>query len=74
MKNITIALDEKIVRAGREYAQRHHTTLNRLIRQLLEQTVLNTSNQWVDECFALMDTVNATSKGAHWKREELYRG
>ena len=74
MKNITIALDEKIVQAGREYAQRHQTTLNGLIRRLLEQTVLNTSGQWVDECFALMDKTQATSGGAHWTREELYRG
>ena len=60
--------------AGREYAQRHQTTLNGLIRRLLEQTVLNTSGQWVDECFALMDKTQATSGGARWTREELYRG
>jgi len=74
MKNITIALDEKIIQAGREYAQRHQTTLNNLIRRLLEQTVLNSSGQWVEECFALMDKAQADSNGARWPREELHRG
>lgn len=74
MKNITLALDEKTIQAGREYARRHHTTLNNLIRRLLEQTVLNSSGQWVEECFAVMDKAAATSGGARWIREELHRG
>lgn len=73
MKNITIALDEKIVTAGREYAQKHNTSLNGLIRSLLEQTVMPESKHWLDECFELMDRTQADSRGARWKREDLYR-
>ncbi len=73
MKNITIALDEKVIKAGRDYAHRHNTSLNALIRSLLEQTVMPTSNHWLDECFALMDQVQADSGGARWQREALYR-
>jgi hypothetical protein len=35
MKNITLALDEKTIKAGREYARTHNLTLNSLIRKLL---------------------------------------
>lgn len=73
MKNITIALDEGIIKAGREYAQRHNTSLNGLIRSLLQQKVMPTSEHWLDECFELMDRAQARSKGAKWKREDLYR-
>ena len=42
MKNITIALDESIINAGREYAKKQNTSLNGLIRTLLEQRVMPT--------------------------------
>ena len=73
MKNITIALDEKMVQAGREYAQKHNTSLNGLIRSLLEQTVMPASEHWLDECFDLMDQAQANSNGAKWTRNDLYR-
>ena len=38
MKNITLALDEQTLEAGRSYAQRHQTTLNALVRELLVKT------------------------------------
>jgi hypothetical protein len=73
MKNITIALDEKVIEAGRKYAQRNNTSLNGLIRSLLEQTVMPSSQHWLDECFELMDQAQAKSRGSKWKREDLYR-
>lgn len=72
MKNITISLDDKLLEAGRRYAQEHNTSLNALIRQLLGRTVLPSSDNWIEECLSLMDRANANSKGRRWKREELY--
>ena len=72
MPNITISIDEKLLKSGREYAKKHHTSVNALIRNLLEQTVKTDSTQWLDECFALMDRANICSKGKRWKREDLY--
>ena len=40
MKNITLSLDDALLEAGRQYAQRHQTTLNALVRDLLVRTVL----------------------------------
>lgn len=72
MKNITISLDDELLKAGREYAKRHNTSLNSLIRKLLAQTVLPESQSWLEECFSLMDQANANSRGQKWNREDLY--
>ncbi|MBW1803886.1 MAG: ribbon-helix-helix protein, CopG family [Deltaproteobacteria bacterium] len=72
MPNITISLDEDLLKAGREYARKHHTSVNALIRKLLEQTVRSQSEDWLDECFNLMDQAEVNSKGQRRKREDLY--
>ncbi len=72
MKNITLALDEATLDAGREYARRHQTTLNALVRELLVKTVLADRKAAVHEMFRLMDAHPGNSKGQRWTREELY--
>jgi hypothetical protein len=72
MKNITLALDEKTIDAGRDYAQRHNTTLNTLVRDLLEKTVLADRMAAVQEMFRLMDAHPGNSQNNRWSREELY--
>ena len=73
MKNITLSIDDDVLRAGREYAKKHNISFNALVRRLLEQTVLRSSTQWLEESFNLMDKVKANSKGKKWNREDLYR-
>ena len=72
MKNITLAIDEETLDAGRAYAQRHQTTLNALVRELLAKTVLADREAAVREMFRLMDAHPGNSNGRHWKREDLY--
>ena len=72
MPNITISLDKELLKAGRKYAQMHDSSMNALIRRLLEQTVRPESKEWLDECFRLMDRAEANSQGKRWKREDLY--
>lgn len=72
MPNITISLDKELLKSGRQYAERHGTSLNALIRKMLEQTVKSESGDWIDECFRLMDRANGNSGGRRWKREDLY--
>ena len=74
MPNITISLDKDLLRSGRRYAEKHQTSMNALIRKLLEQTVKSESNNWFEECFNLMDRANANSNGKTWRREDLYNG
>lgn len=72
MKNITLALDEDTLDAGRAYARRHDTTLNALVRELLVKTVVADREAAVREMFRLMDTNPGRSKGQRWTRDELY--
>ena len=73
MKNITLAIDEDILQAGREYARIHDMSFNVLVRKLIEQTVVPQKDKWLSDTFSLMDKVNVTSQGIKWTREELYR-
>ncbi len=72
MPNITISLDKDLLKSSRQYAEKHRTSLNALIRKMLEQTVKSESEDWIEECFRLMDRANANSGGQRWKREDLY--
>lgn len=72
MKNITLALDEETLAAGRAYAERHHTTLNALVCNLLARTVRVDRSAAVAEMFRLMDGARGRSKGKRWTRDELY--
>ena len=74
MKNITIAIDEQTMNAGRAYAQAHRTSLNALIRQLLAGMVKPAQAAWTDTLFQLADKASGNSRGQRWYREDLYRG
>ena len=74
MPNITISLDKELLTSGRRYAEKQQTSLNAIIRILLEQTVRSGSNAWLDESFKLMDRANGNSNGQKWTREDLYHG
>ena len=74
MPNITISLDEDLLKSGRRYAEKHQTSINALIRKLLEQTVRLQSDAWLVECFNLMDRAGGNSKGRRWQREDFYKG
>jgi plasmid stability protein len=71
MKNITLALDDETVDAGRAYASRHQTTLNALVRDLLARAVADRQAA-VDEMFRLMDAHPGNSAEKSWTREDLH--
>jgi hypothetical protein len=73
MKNITLSIDEDILKVGREYARAHNVSFNVLVRRLIEQTVVHKQSHWLDETFSLMDKANVSSGGKSWTREELHR-
>lgn len=74
MPNITISLDENLMRAIKQHALKYHTSLDNSIQQLLQRTVKLTNSHWLEECFHLMDQANANSHGTEWRREDLYNG
>ena len=75
MKNVTLAMDEDLLEAGRAYARAPNTSLNNLIRESLRRTVIKEARAtWAGEFLAVADKVKGDSRGKTWKREELYRG
>jgi hypothetical protein len=72
MRNVTLSLDDDLLKAGREYARKNNTTLNSLVRKLLAHSVTNPARGWLEECFVLMDRAKANSRGKKWSREDLY--
>ena len=72
MPNLTISLNNELIKSGRDYAKQHNTSLNALIRELLHKKVEDSSINWLEECFLLMDKLNVNSKGKKWNREDLY--
>ena len=73
MRNVTIVIDDKYLEACREYARAHNTTLNALIRELLERYVLaEQETGWVETFFKTADSAQGNSRGKHWRREDLY--
>lgn len=72
MKNITLALDEATIDAGRVYAARHQTTLNGLVRDLLARAVMTDRQATVAEMFRLMDREPGHSGGSRWTRDDLH--
>jgi hypothetical protein len=74
MKNITLSMDEDLLKQGREYARSHNVSFNVLVRTLIEQTVKKKTGNWLDDTFDYIDKNISSSQGITWKREELYRG
>jgi hypothetical protein len=73
MKNVTLSIDEDILKVGRDYARKHNMSFNGLVRKLIQQTVESNSEKWLEDTFLLMDKVNVSSENRTWTREELYR-
>lgn len=72
MANVTISIDDDLLKRSRHFARIHNTSLNSLIRRLLKNQVESNSSDWLNECFILMDQMNISSEGKKWYREELY--
>jgi hypothetical protein len=72
MSNVTLSINDNLLRAGREYAKKHNISFNELIRQMLENRIKSSGTTGVDEMFRLMDIAAANSNGVKWNRADLY--
>ena len=77
MKNITLAIDEKVLEQVRVAAARRRTTVNRLVRDFLEQVALLEGGEESarDRALKLIDKSTARL-GPDWKwsRDDAYQG
>lgn len=72
MKNVTLAIDDELLERSREYAQKQGTTLNALIRQLLQQRVHPTGPGSAFAEFLKLAEKHPIRTNGPWKREDLY--
>lgn len=73
MTNLTISLDEDIIREARVRAIREGTSLSAKVREFLAQYGQETSSRAAGQGFLdLARQSHANSKGVHWSREDAY--
>jgi len=65
-------MDEKLLAAGRKYAQAHDTTFNALVRDLVRRTVKPDSADRVKKMIQKMRRAEGRSNGKKWTREDAY--
>jgi len=74
--NITLSASENLIEKSREYARRHNTSLNNLIREYLKKLSDSSldNNITAGESFAAMTRTYAgeSSPDYHFDREDLY--
>ena len=71
-RNLTIALDDRLIERAREFAYSHDLTLNSLIRKLLIDAVEPAGSSGPDVTFRLMDEAQPQPSEGDWRREDLY--
>ena len=75
MANLTLSIDDELLRRARMRALKLHTTVNALVRDYLECFAgENPTRQASKEFLEIADGVHASSgpEGRTWKREDLY--
>jgi plasmid stability protein len=75
MKNVTLAIDEDVLREARVYAAKHNTTVNALVREYLSGLVAQ--EERAAEARRRLVKMSEESKGRlgpdwKWNREEIY--
>jgi plasmid stability protein len=77
MKNITLSIDEAVLEQARVYAAKHKTTVNRLVREHLQQLV-QTDQRAEGAREALLRLIDESpgrlGPGWKWNREDAYEG
>jgi len=71
MPNITLSINDSLLKKAREAARRQSMSLNGLVRSLLEERV-GEGTEWIEDLFDSADKSGAGSQGRKWKREDLY--
>ena len=72
MANLTLSIDEELLKRGREYARERGTSLNHLVRALLANAV-TAPDVAVDSMIDRLRQSGGNSGGLKFKREELHR-
>jgi hypothetical protein len=72
--NITLSADQNLIEKSRQYAKKHNTTLNNLIREYLERIIGKQDREELAKEFEKLaaEMGGKSSPGFHFNREEIY--
>ena len=80
MKNITLSVDEKSLRAARIYAAEHDTTVNALVREFLNSLARASAETTAAERQTIREELAELGKRSpgrlgewKWNRDDIYR-
>ena len=71
MKNITLSIPDDLLIKSREYAAKHGTSLNKLVRTLLQSMVVRDQKEIINSLFEQMDKTKVNTN-IKWTRDELH--
>ena len=70
MQQLTVVVEEHVVDAYKRLASEQGMSLDETIRKVLGEGLAQ--QDWLEECFGLMDLAAGDSNGRQWRREDLY--
>ena len=74
MTNLTLTIDENLLRKARILALERNTSVNAMVREFIEKTVAQTQEQTskADQFVALVESAKFRSSGKRETRQEMY--
>ncbi|WP_046470037.1 hypothetical protein [Allosalinactinospora lopnorensis] len=74
MANVTLSIDDEVLRRARIRALEQHTTVNAVMRRYLEGFAAAEDARAIEEILAIAERSQASSgpEGRTWTRDELY--
>jgi hypothetical protein len=75
MQNITLSADETALAIARNYAKKHNTTLNQLVRDYIQEIVTKSEREsFIDEFLQFTkEPAGCSEPGWKFDREEIHR-
>ncbi len=72
MKNLTLSIDDDLLAKARNYARKHNTTVNSMVREFLRKTTNSGNQDWIDDFFEQAGELDINSGGNVFKRYDAY--
>lgn len=72
MKNVTLSMPDDLLQKSRAYAQKHGTTLNQMIRDLLKKHIEKEGISVAEAIVQYAKKTVPSKVGYKWNREDAY--
>ena len=73
MKNVTLSIPDDLLVKSEEYARKHGTTLNEMIRNYLRATINHSEVDPLDQIESQMDSLGIKTRSFSFNRDQFYK-